>query len=63
MENLPTLLLNIEEEQKPLTKEDFDKIFNNNDNNISLHKDKTFNKLRKLQKLIKKESTLKKLCK
>lgn len=63
MENLPIPFLNIEEEQKPLTKDDFDQIFINDDNEFSFYKDKTFNKLRKLQKLIKKESSLKELCK
>ena len=64
MENLPTpLILNLEEEQKPLTKDDFDQNFINNDNECSSYKVKSFNKLRKLQKLIKKESSLKELCK
>ena len=64
MENEPTpIIITEEENQAPLTNEDFEQNFINDDDNISSYKDKTFNKLSKLQKLIKKESALKEICK
>ena len=61
MENNPSQELISQEEEKELKK-----INNNNiiiNDNESNNKDKTFNHLKKLQKLIKKESALKEICK
>lgn len=66
MENQPIstpLLPNKQEEYMPLTKNYIEQNSINNNKIISSNKDKTFNKLRKLQKLIKKEAALKELCK
>ena len=66
MENQPIstpLLPNKQEEYMPLTQNYIEQNSINNNKIISLNKDRTFNKLRKLQKLIKKEAALKELCK
>ncbi len=66
MENQPIstpLLPNKQEEYMPLTQNYIEQNSINNNKIISSNKDKTFNKLRKLQKLIKKEAALKELCK
>ena len=66
MENQPIstpLLPNKQDEYMPLTQNYIEQNSINNNKIISSNKDKTFNKLRKLQKLIKKEAALKELCK
>ena len=66
MENQPIstpLIPNKQEEYMPLTQNYIEQNSINNNKIISSNKDKTFNKLRKLQKLIKKEAALKELCK
>ena len=61
MENQPApIIFNLEENKERLND---DKTSLNIINNKNDFKDKNFNKLRNLQKLIRKESTLKELCK
>lgn len=58
-----SLLKNLNECQACSLNNQKDINYINNENEISINKNKTFNKLRKLQKLIKKEAALKELCK
>ena len=64
MENHPApIIFNLEETHYPSNNDKTNQSFINNINDFSNYKDKTFNKLRNLQKLIRKESALKELCK
>ena len=64
MENQPApIIFNLEETQEPSNNDKTDQNIINSKNDFSNYKDKTFNKLRNLQKLIRKESSLKELCK
>ena len=64
MENQPApIIFNLEETQESSNNDKMDQNIINGKNDFSNYKDKTFNKLRNLQKLIRKESALKELCK
>ena len=63
MENQPApLISNLSDTPEKLQMFNNNDIINPNNDNIN-YKDRTFNKLRQLQKLIKRESALKELCK
>ena len=64
MENQPApIIFNLEETQERSNGDKTGQNIINNKNDFSNYKDKNFNKLRNLQKLIRKESALKELCK
>ena len=64
MENQPApIIFNLEETQERSNGDKTGLNIINNKNDFSNYKDKNFNKLRNLQKLIRKESALKELCK
>ena len=63
MENQPApLIANFSETTEKLQNFNSNDIINLNNDNLN-YKNRSFNKLRQLQKLIKKESALKELCK